>query len=136
MFVAGHRRMQIVINHHFSTALFSSQLFLVNSQNVNIQKAFHEAVGDWWPFKYLMFSCLSAAGPPQLMMAFTADNQLREDLVADRDSRHGKNTAELREARQKKLAVPSDAPSPAANHWQTGLGKAWQTSMERTDFKR
>ncbi|EIE23376.1 DUF1264-domain-containing protein [Coccomyxa subellipsoidea C-169] len=75
-------------------------------------------------------------GPPQLMMAFTADNQLREDLVADRDARYGKNTAELREIRQQKLTVPSDAPSSAANHWQTSEGKAWQTDMQQTDFKR
>ncbi len=70
------------------------------------------------------------------MMAFTADNQLREDLVADRDARYGKNTAELREIRQQKLTVPSDAPSSAANHWQTSEGKAWQTDMQQTDFKR
>lgn len=94
VFVAGHRRMQIVINHHFSTALFSSQLFLVNSQNVNIQKAFHEAVGDWWPFKI----------PDVLMLkrcrAATADDGLHGRQPAEGGSRGGQRFAPWQEHRR------------------------------------
>ena len=34
--------------------------------------------------------CCMHAGPPQLMMAFTQDGQLKPELVADRDRRYGK----------------------------------------------
>ena len=33
------------------------------------------------------------AGPPQLMMAFTADGQVRPELVEERDRRYGISTA-------------------------------------------
>lgn len=70
------------------------------------------------------------------MMAFTDDGQLRPDLVADRDRRYGKNSAELREIRQKKV-TPPESVAEGANHWQqTALGQAWQTTMELLKFKK
>ncbi len=70
------------------------------------------------------------------MMAFTDDGQLRDDLVADRDRRYGKNSAELREIRQKSV-TPPESVAEGANHWQqTALGQAWQTSMELLKFKK
>lgn len=73
------------------------------------------------------------AGPPQLMMAFTDDGQVNDQLVADRDSRHGKNTAELRESRAKSV-TPPQTTAPGADHWT--LGKAWQTAMQLMDVKK
>jgi hypothetical protein len=67
------------------------------------------------------------------MMAFTADGQLNEQLVEDRDRRLGKNTAELRESRAKSV-TPPEGIAPGANHWTHG--KAWQTDMKMVDFNK
>ncbi|CAK0787767.1 hypothetical protein CVIRNUC_010989 [Coccomyxa viridis] len=73
-------------------------------------------------------------GPPQLMMAFTKDGQLKEGLVADRDSRCGKSTAELKEYRDGKLTPPKTIAT-GANHWETSGGKAVQLELKEVPFK-
>jgi hypothetical protein len=56
-------------------------------------------------------------GVPQLMMGFTADGQVRPELVEDRDRRFG-----IRSADKKKDREPIDAPAvaPGADAWQAG----------------
>jgi hypothetical protein len=56
-------------------------------------------------------------GAPMLMMGFTADGQLKRELVADRDKRFGVDTAETRKRRAN---LPSPTPAPGANAWEQG----------------
>ena len=56
-------------------------------------------------------------GPPQLMMAFTADGQEREDLVAARDRRLGTSTAQKR---RKRADIAPSPVHPGADAWQSG----------------
>ncbi|KAL4855172.1 Oil body-associated protein 1A [Chlorella vulgaris] len=72
-------------------------------------------------------------GPPQLMMAFTADGQLRQELLDERDQRYGISTADKRRQREQ-LQLP-ERVLPGADHWQSG-GSVWQVTMEQVPFKR
>ena len=56
-------------------------------------------------------------GHPMLMMGFTADGQLRPDLLADRDKRFGISSSEKRQNRND---IPSPPPDPMANSWTKG----------------
>lgn len=56
-------------------------------------------------------------GVPQLMMAFTADGQLRPELVADRDRRLGISHMDNRRRRSSFRPAP---PAPGADSWQDG----------------
>jgi hypothetical protein len=56
-------------------------------------------------------------GHPMLMMSFTADGQLRPELLTDRDARFGVKTAEKR---QNRADIPSPPVQPGANAWEKG----------------
>jgi hypothetical protein len=56
-------------------------------------------------------------GHPMLMMGFTADGQLRPELLADRDARFGINT---QERRQNRADIPAPPVQPGANAWENG----------------
>jgi hypothetical protein len=56
-------------------------------------------------------------GYPVLMMGFTADGQVDEAMVAERDSRMGISSAEKRKDRE---SIPAPAISPGADAWQQG----------------
>lgn len=73
------------------------------------------------------------AGPPQLMMAFTADGQLHQELLDERDQRYGISTADKRRQREQ-LDLP-ERVLPGADHWQSGDGSVWQVTMEQVPFK-
>jgi hypothetical protein len=67
-------------------------------------------------------------GPPMLMMAFTKDGQLRQDLVAARDKKFGVYTAELRKIREQ--IKPKNELQQNADHWvHRDDGMAYQTDM-------
>jgi hypothetical protein len=57
-------------------------------------------------------------GHPMLMMSFTQDGQLRQELSSDRDARFGILSADKREARAR-LDYP--AIDPDADAWQKGI---------------
>ena len=57
-------------------------------------------------------------GAPQLMMGFTADGQIQEQLVADRDQRFEVSIAKKRENR---ADIPTPEIDPDANAWQKGV---------------
>ena len=57
-------------------------------------------------------------GAPQLMMGFTADGQLHEQLVTDRDQRFDVSSAKKRENR---ADIPTPQVDPDANAWQKGV---------------
>ncbi|KAF8896503.1 DUF1264-domain-containing protein [Infundibulicybe gibba] len=60
-------------------------------------------------------------GPPQLMMSYTADGQINEDIVRARDGRLGGSTEEKRELR--KSYLPPYDLLPGADEWErTGMG--------------
>lgn len=68
------------------------------------------------------------------MMAFTGDNQIHEELLADLDKFTNKSTQELR-ARREGIVPDPPEPHPAADHcWHTG--KAWQVAMEQVEFRK
>jgi hypothetical protein len=68
------------------------------------------------------------------MMAFTGDNQIRKELLADLDKYTNKSTQELR-ARREGIVPDPPEPHPAADHcWHTG--KAWQVAMEQVEFRK
>lgn len=56
-------------------------------------------------------------GPPQLMMAFTAEGQERSDLLAARDRRLGTSVSAKRRNR---ADIAPSAVHPAADAWQSG----------------
>jgi len=56
-------------------------------------------------------------GHPMLMMGFTADGQLRPELVADRDRRFGVSTQRKRESR---ADIPTPPKDPEADAWEKG----------------
>jgi hypothetical protein len=57
-------------------------------------------------------------GTPQLMMGFTADGQLQEQLLTDRDQRFDVSSAKKRENR---ADIPMPDVDPDANAWQKGV---------------
>ena len=57
-------------------------------------------------------------GAPMLMMGFTADGQVNEQMVGDRDRRFGVSTVEIRKQR---ADIPSPGVDPAADAWQKGI---------------
>ncbi|PNW84625.1 hypothetical protein CHLRE_03g151850v5 [Chlamydomonas reinhardtii] len=72
-------------------------------------------------------------GPPQLMMAYTADGQVPPAALAARDQEVGCDSAHVRR-RRAHLAPNPPQPHPDADHpWRTG--RAWQCVMEQVDFK-
>ncbi|HEX8409972.1 MAG TPA: OBAP family protein [Thermoanaerobaculia bacterium] len=56
-------------------------------------------------------------GHPMLMMGFTADGQLRPELIAARDARFGIRTEDKRRNR---ADIPAPPVQPGANAWQSG----------------
>ena len=58
-------------------------------------------------------------GIPQLMMGFTADGQLRREMIEARDKTLGVSTAEARKARRD-LAQSAPPPDPGADAWKHG----------------
>jgi hypothetical protein len=56
-------------------------------------------------------------GHPMLMMGFTADGQLRPELIADRDRRFGIDT---QQKRQNRADIPAPPVQPGANAWEKG----------------
>lgn len=70
-------------------------------------------------------------GIPQLMMGFTADGQLDEDLVSARDRRLGVSTARTRRDR---ADIPVPSVVPGANAWETG--RTVRTTLEQVDVAR
>lgn len=57
-------------------------------------------------------------GAPMLMMGFTADGQLREQLLAERDKRFDVSSAERRE---KRADIPYPQIDPQADAWTEGI---------------
>jgi hypothetical protein len=57
-------------------------------------------------------------GVPALMMAFTADGQIDQQLLRDRDARFDVDTAEIAAHR---ADIPAPAIDPHADAWQTGV---------------
>jgi hypothetical protein len=70
-------------------------------------------------------------GIPQLMMGLTADGQLNEALVAERDRRLRRSSADKR---RKRAGIPDPAVAPEADGWESG--RTVQTRLQETDFKR
>jgi Protein of unknown function (DUF1264) len=85
-------------------------------------KTFHTWQYDRHDFPY---------GIPQLMMGLTADGQLDEALVAERDRRLRLSSADKR---RKRAGLPDPAVAPGADGWESG--RTVQTRLEETDFKR
>ena len=79
-------------------------------------KTFHTWQYDREDFPY---------GIPQLMMGFTADGQLREDLLQHRDRTLGISTQKIRQQRED---IPTPMVQPGANAWESG--QTVQTSLD------
>lgn len=69
-------------------------------------------------------------GIPALMMGFTADGQIRPEMLAGRDERMGVAYQEKRKARED---IPMPKPDPAANSWQSGT--TYQLDLRPEPFK-
>jgi hypothetical protein len=70
-------------------------------------------------------------GIPQLMMGFTADGQIDEQRVADRDCTIGVSSSERRRLRE---TIPMPELVPGANGWETG--QTVQTCVCEQPFRR
>jgi hypothetical protein len=70
-------------------------------------------------------------GIPQLMMAFTADEQLDWAMVEARDRRYGVSTMQKRRDR---ADIPVPTVLPGANAWQDG-GRSAQTRLEQVELR-
>jgi hypothetical protein len=56
-------------------------------------------------------------GSPMIMMGFTKDGQLKQELLADRDKRFNISTAEKKKKRED---IPMPVVDPMANAWEKG----------------
>jgi hypothetical protein len=72
-------------------------------------------------------------GHPMLMMGFTADGQLRPELLAERDARFGISTPEKRQDRADIAARPVQ---PGANAWEKGEALQLQLAPAQADTHR
>ena len=72
-------------------------------------------------------------GIPQLMMGFTADGQLRPDMIEHRDAALGMDTEEVR-TRRAELARTAPPPAAGADAWTSGT--AGQLALTAVPFKR
>lgn len=70
------------------------------------------------------------SGHPLLMMGFTADGQIDEAMLADRDRRFGTSTSEKRRNRANIAAAPPDL---AADSWKSG--RVLQLSLSESSSK-
>ncbi|WP_198671955.1 OBAP family protein, partial [Desertihabitans aurantiacus] len=70
-------------------------------------------------------------GIPQLMMAFTGEGQLREELVRERDDRLGVSTEQKR---RRRADIPEPEVAPGANTWEDG--RTVQLRLEETELRR
>ncbi|TNM70485.1 DUF1264 domain-containing protein [Streptomyces sp. NP160] len=70
-------------------------------------------------------------GPPQLMMAFTGDGQLRPELLDARDARLGTSTARRRRRRR---GIEVGEPLPGADAWEGGTTP--QLRFEEVEVRR
>jgi hypothetical protein len=71
-------------------------------------------------------------GIPQLMMGFTADGQLKPEMLARRDSAFDIRTADVKKARAD-LAQAAGQPDPAADAWKDG--SVSQLTLEEVPVK-
>lgn len=71
-------------------------------------------------------------GGPQLMMGFTKDGQLKQELVAERDKRFNVSTAEKRKQRED---IPMPEVVPGANAWEKGEVRQLIISDKAPDLK-
>ncbi|RAU84436.1 OBAP family protein [Pontibacter arcticus] len=71
-------------------------------------------------------------GGPQLMMGFTKDGQLKQELVAERDERFNVSTAEKRKQRED---IPMPEVVPGANAWEKGEVRQLIISDKAPDLK-
>ncbi|MCG7309437.1 OBAP family protein [Brachybacterium sp. ACRRE] len=85
-------------------------------------KTFHTWQYDLHDFPY---------GAPQLMMGFTADGQVLESLVQERDREVGVSTKRNREHREN---IPVPAVAEGANSWESG--RVMQTTLQETSVQR
>lgn len=84
-------------------------------------KTFHTWQYDVHDFPY---------GIPQLMMGFTADGQVHEHLVQQRDHRLGISSTHKRENR---ADIPTPLVQPGANSWESG--QTLQTDLQYMEIK-
>lgn len=85
-------------------------------------KTFHNWQVDRHDFPY---------GIPQLMMGFTEEKQLNQEMRNDRDRRYGVSTADRR---RKRADIPTPDVVPGANSWESG--RTLQTRLEELNLKR
>jgi hypothetical protein len=67
-------------------------------------------------------------GSPMLMMGFTADGQLNEQLLAERDKRFDVSSAELR---LKRTDIPYPRIDPQADAWANGIVMQLQLTQRK-----
>lgn len=72
-------------------------------------------------------------GFPQLMMGFTADGQIKPQLVADRDQRFGVSTEEKKKNR---ADIPAPPIQPGADSWQKGESPQLQLSSGKPEVSQ
>lgn len=70
-------------------------------------------------------------GIPQLMMGFTQDGQIDEEMVADRDKRFG---IDWKHKRLNRSDIPTPAVVQGTNFWESG--PTVQTQLQELDLKR
>jgi hypothetical protein len=71
-------------------------------------------------------------GIPQLMMGFTADGQLKTEMLQKRDKELGINSSDVRKARED-LARSASQPASGADAWKNGT--AQQLTLGQTPLK-
>ena len=71
-------------------------------------------------------------GIPQLMMGFTADGQLKTEMLQNRDKELGINSSDVRKARDD-LARSAPQPASGADAWKDGT--AHQLSLSQTALR-
>ena len=70
-------------------------------------------------------------GAPMLMMGFTEDGQLRQELIDRRDQNFDVSTAERKKSRED---IPMPEVDPMANAWQKGEIRQFEISDEKPEI--
>jgi len=71
-------------------------------------------------------------GPPQVMMAFTSDNQVNLDLLKLKDQQDGSN---YEDKKRERADIPEPALDPRADGWEK-TGKAIQLDVKEVQMKQ
>jgi len=110
---------------------------VVSSMEKTVMQKLIVTYGKTWHLWQIDLGHKLPLGPPQLMMAFTGDNQVKHELIVNRDQTFNVDTSKKREERQTIEGVPHQK---GIDIWEEGVdgkkGTSWQAKMDVVEFTK